>query len=307
MVLPDDSGTFSVSNTALESALLLSALDHPLCLCLGKNPGFYGKQWEDIEWTEARIVEAFRRVPKLNVGLKLGPRWDGVIDIEQDSPAAADEWQKFVKGVALPRSPGWPSKRGSHALWRLSQEEFDRLRLAGATSVHKIGELEFRLGAQGRTIQSVIPPSTTDGFTRQWGVSLLDSPIVPLPAVLFERLLASAIKNPTKIPPRTRELPPRFGNRPGDIYNQRAEWADILEPLGWTLLADHGDVKHWCRPGKTDTVSATTGFCSTDCRPNCLYIFSTATEIAPFEANRSYSKFEAYGVIHHPVGETADV
>jgi hypothetical protein len=166
--------------------------------------------------------------------------------------------------------------------------------------VNKIGDLEFRLGSQGRTIQSIIPPSVTSGFTRQWSVSIFSCEIAPLPTVLFDRLITSAIKNPTTPEPTAKpKLPPRFGTRPGDIFNQRATWAEILEPLGWTCVADYGDVKHWCRPGKSDAISATTGFCGTDCRPDCLYIFSTADEIEPLKAHRSYSKFECYGVLHH--------
>ncbi len=293
-----------MNNPRHETALLLAALDHPLCLCLGKNPGFYGKQWEAIEWSDSQINDAFRRVPKLNVGYKLGPAWANVIDIEIDSEQAAADWHEFTNGVDLPVTPSWPSKRGSHSLWTLTNDEFSRLSLAGCSSVHKINELEIRLGAKGRTIQSVIPPSATDGFTRQWSVTLFGTPIAPLPAVLFDRLLTSTIKNPTKHEPSQKtKLPPRFGRRPGDIYNQRAEWADVLEPLGWSCVADHGDVKHWCRPGKSDAISATTGFCSTDCRPDCLYIFSTAAEIEPFESHRSYSKFEAYALTRH--GEVA--
>jgi hypothetical protein len=297
-----------MTNPRHETALLLAALDHPLCLCAGKNPGFYGKQWDQIEWTEERIDEAFRHVPKLNVGYKLGPAWANVIDIEQDSEQAATDWRKYTSGVELPTTPSWPSKRGSHSLWTLTDEQFNRLRLARCTSVHKIGDLEFRLGAEARTIQSVIPPSMTDGFTRQWGVAIFAATIAPLPAVLFERLLVSAINEPTKHEPTQKtKLPPRFGNRPGDIYNQRATWAEILEPLGWSCVADYGDVKHWCRPGKSDAISATTGFCSTDCRPDCFYIFSTSDEIEPFTPNRSYSKFEAYGLIHHRLEEPANV
>ena len=77
---------------------------------------------------------------------------------------------------------------------------------------------------------------------------------------------------------------------PGDAYEEENTWADILEPLGWTLLYTRGDVGYWRRPGKDQGISATTGHCKG------LYVFSTST---PFEPRRSYSKFAVYAHLRH--------
>jgi hypothetical protein len=289
-----------MANRCLTHAQTHAAIDSPICLCAGKDPSFFGACWQDIVWTPDMVQQAYSRAPRLNIGYKLGPRWGGVIDIEQDSEAAKHKWATFTAAVELPRTPCWPSKRGRHSLFKLAMSQFALLRDAGASSVFKIGELEFRLGNDGGALQSIIPPSTTDKFTREWEVSIFDCPIATLPDVLFSRLLAAVKENPnrqTVAQPKPR--PKRFAIRPGDVYNQRATWEQILAPLGWTCVGDYGDVKHWCRFGKTGAVSATTGYCHTDCRPDCLYIFSTAPEIAPFKAHRSYSKFEAHAQIHH--------
>jgi hypothetical protein len=82
------------------------------------------------------------------------------------------------------------------------------------------------------------------------------------------------------------------GNRPGDRYNQRMTWPALLEPHGWTLVFEHGDVAHWRRPGKTWGVSATTNFGGAD----LLYVFTSSTV---FDADVSYSKFAAYAVLEH--------
>ncbi len=80
------------------------------------------------------------------------------------------------------------------------------------------------------------------------------------------------------------------GNRPGDDFNRRASWAEILE--GWTTVQQRGEVEFWRRPGRRYGYSATVNYGGTD----RLYVFSTST---PFEANTSYTKFAAYAVVHH--------
>jgi hypothetical protein len=80
------------------------------------------------------------------------------------------------------------------------------------------------------------------------------------------------------------------GKRPGDDYNRRARWEDILD--GWTRVYTHGNVTYWRRPGKSTGTSATTG--RNDA--NNLYVFSTSTE---FDPEKPYSKFAANTLLRH--------
>jgi putative DNA primase/helicase len=82
-------------------------------------------------------------------------------------------------------------------------------------------------------------------------------------------------------------------SRPGDDFNARANWADILTPHGWTLTDNHGDETRWCRPGKDGGVSATTNHHGCD----LLHVFSSNAE--HFESERWYSKFSAYALLNH--------
>lgn len=79
---------------------------------------------------------------------------------------------------------------------------------------------------------------------------------------------------------------------PGEDYNQRTTWKELLEPLGWQLVYSRGGESYWRRPGKTIGVSATTGRGTLD----NLYVFTTSTD---FEAERPYSKFGAYTHLQH--------
>lgn len=87
---------------------------------------------------------------------------------------------------------------------------------------------------------------------------------------------------------------PAGGLTPGDDYEQRATWADILQPHGWRLLFTSGQTSYWQRPAKDGREpSATTGRAMDRDR---LYVFTTSTE---FVAERPYTKFGAYALLNH--------
>jgi len=82
--------------------------------------------------------------------------------------------------------------------------------------------------------------------------------------------------------------------RPGDDFNARADWREILEPHGWQLIGEgEGDMLYWCRPGKGCGCSATTNFKDRD----LLYVFSTNAD--PFESEKGYNKFSAFALLNH--------
>lgn len=85
------------------------------------------------------------------------------------------------------------------------------------------------------------------------------------------------------------------GIRPGDDFELRTSWREILEPHGWTIAKVQGSTIYWVRPGKNprDGFSATTGHAEDRDR---LYVFSSSTE---FETERPYTMFSAYAVLNH--------
>ena len=82
------------------------------------------------------------------------------------------------------------------------------------------------------------------------------------------------------------------GGRPGDDYNTRTDWQDIL--TSWTRVNRIGDGYGWRRPGKDRGISATTGTSSDGV--DRLYVFSTSTQ---FATEMPYSKFGAYTLLEH--------
>lgn len=83
---------------------------------------------------------------------------------------------------------------------------------------------------------------------------------------------------------------------PGDDFEARVDWYDILGPSGWRVShKGPGQERHWTRPGKElrDGSSATTGRANDRDR---LYVFSTSTV---FQPEVPYTKFGAYALLHH--------
>ena len=80
--------------------------------------------------------------------------------------------------------------------------------------------------------------------------------------------------------------------KPGEDYNQRTTWPELLEPAGWTHVFTRGDVSHWRRPGKDHGLSATTNFGGSD----LFYPFTSASE---FQPDTSYSRFGVFAALHH--------
>jgi hypothetical protein len=117
-------------------------------------------------------------------------------------------------------------------------------------------------------------------------------------------MLADLARSLNEQPPV--ELPPSgptrdgggAGDRPGDDFNRRASWDEVLPGKGWVVARRTGDVTHWRRPGKKPPgTSATTGKCHSAVGGDLLYVFSSNAQ--PFEPERCYSKFSAYALLYH--------
>lgn len=79
------------------------------------------------------------------------------------------------------------------------------------------------------------------------------------------------------------------GTSPGTDWMGQTDWAQILEPAGWTLHSRVGEERLWTRPGKhrRDGHSASTGYAGLD----NLYVWSTSTA---FDSETPLSKLFVY-------------
>lgn len=115
-----------------------------------------------------------------------------------------------------------------------------------------------------------------------------------------DRLYAAAraldeMPEPEPAPERPAARIASDGLAPGEDFNNRATWEELLEPGGWQrngVQANGGQL--WTRPGKDvrEGVSAVTGGDVGD----LLWVWSTSTE---FPSEESMSKFGVYALLFH--------
>lgn len=111
-------------------------------------------------------------------------------------------------------------------------------------------------------------------------------------------ILLQAAKSLTRFVPeqlivkdRSKGVP---GHRPGDEYNEKVSWDDVLEPLGWTVVREAAEARYWKQPHKQNQGwSASTNHGNRD----LLFVFSSNAH--PFEPMTGYTKFTAYAIANH--------
>ncbi len=219
-----------------------------------------------------------------------------------------DLWQRLNTGY-LEVTPG----RGLHWLYRVDGPARPNLKLArrpatAAELAAKPGEkVKVLIETRGEGGYVVVAPSA--GRTHETGLAWVVAAGGPnsIPvltederdalhaiAATFDRMPVDELRdnranNFTGSDTSAGQSP---GNRPGDDYNAKADWADLLD--GWTKVRSVGDGWAWRRPGKDRGISATTG--TSGDGADRLYVFSTSTE---FDTERPYSKFAAYTLLNH--------
>ena len=91
----------------------------------------------------------------------------------------------------------------------------------------------------------------------------------------------------------------RDGNRPGDDFNRRADWAAILEPHGWTFgfHRRHDGAQCWRRPGKPTNEKGISATIRVFDGMEIFHSFSSNSD--PLPHDESITKFTAYTLLNH--------
>jgi putative DNA primase/helicase len=228
-------------------------------------------------------------------------RWGGMLDSEE---------RRWLARCPVARTPGKANQPdvGAHLYLRLVKsapgEEY-AMDAAGNCLIETRGEGNYVVapGSPACCHPKGVPyclvrPGWLDG-----------EPFEPIPTEVFNRLCFYAAQLNEYSKPAAREIvgdrsTTQAGDRPGDDFNVRAKWGEILNSVGWSVYATSDSVTYWCRSGKKPRgVSGTTGYCKSPSGNDLLWVFSTSAP--PFEAKTSYSKFGAYALLNHQGDFTA--
>lgn len=282
----------------------------------GKRPTTRWKSYQERKATEDELRQWFDNPNDLvGIGIVTGAVSGNLETIDIDKP----EWVKPFKGLVTElrsellgqlcevRSPS----EGAHFHYRCEAAVDGNLKLSYAvkvapttcsskTAANAESELEIGIETRGEGGYVVAPgtPACLHDCNRPYE-HVAGPPLTALEVIskadrdFLHQAARSFDRSPSRLSSE-HERPSTAGRRrPGDDFNQRVDWKDILEPHDWTLVREDGGVRYWRRPDKDgDGISATTNFGDTE----QLYVFSTNTK---FDSEKSYSKFGAYAVLNH--------
>ncbi len=235
----------------------------------------------------------------------------GLEAIDIDHSDLAQPWLRQVQEAApglldrlvLVRTP----RPGLHAYYRCPiTQENQKLAQAVITDQTGLPVIKTLIETRGESGYALVPPSPAECHPAQKVYEYLSSrTLIDVATITPDQrsLLFSISRSFDRVPARevrarsatTPSAEPRAeGDRPGDIYNARADWTELLERHGWSYEVDGSDgVSFWCRPGKSAGTSASLNYEQSD----RLHVFTS--NAAPLEQNKSYSKFEFVTVMEH--------
>ncbi|WP_329292898.1 bifunctional DNA primase/polymerase [Streptomyces pseudovenezuelae] len=228
----------------------------------------------------------------------LGEEWASILNgWATESPSGGMHYRVRVEGADVPGNTKLASRLAREDEY--TDEERQRLREKPGTRIIRV-QIETR-GEGGYGL--VEPSGGTVHATGRPYVRKAGSP-AGVPTVGAETMQAirdicrmvDTLPKPETPKTAPRELAPLPGGgvRPGEDFDERADWDQIIGSQGWVCLFQRGRTRYWRRPGKEGRgISATTGHAPDKDR---LYVFSTGSE---FQSETPYSKFAAYAHLHH--------
>jgi hypothetical protein len=306
----------------MKTDILLTALEFanqgisvvPVATDGTKRPGIASwKQYQETRPTTAELMTWFADAQ--GVGVICGKVSGNLEMLELEGRAVADKMHLDLKEMAGNAGLGevWdrinngyvemtPSG-GIHWLYRIDGEVPGNTKLARKPGENdRIDVLAETRGEGGFVI--VAPTNgTCHPSGGAWTMLVGSAKSIPTLTVAeregLHQLFATFDSVP-KVEFVTEELAPKGVNlTPGDDYNAKVTWEQVLEPLGWKkVYTNKAGVTSWRRPGKSEGISATTNHAGND----KFFCFSSSTQ---FEPERSYSKFAIFTLVEHQADFTA--
>ena len=187
---------------------------------------------------------------------------------------------------------------GLHWLWRVADEPVEKsLKLARRPGANDTTEVLAETRGEGGFVVTSPSHGSVHRSGKSWQLLKGSPASIPMlsgeenEAILSIFTAFDSMPKKEAIVRSLSEPATHDGSRPGDDFNAKATWKEILEPIGWKVVFTSGDTTYWTRPGKKFGVSATTKVSTGN-----LYVFTTSTT---FEQEKAYSKFAAFAHLNH--------
>jgi putative DNA primase/helicase len=281
-------------------------------------------EWRSFEAQRVSepLVRSWFRTPRLGVAILGGSISGnlGFIDIEYPDFGAA--WAELIEAedpglvASLPHvaTPGKGNEPGDHYYFRSGQAVKNRklAQLTEEEALRRTGDRQKRTaielkGEGGYVLAPGCPGAChpSGRLYRHVGGPFIEE--VPLLSAEQVALLLDSAGALTQVPATKHERfvgsdAVRGRGRPGDLFNQKADWLEILSPHGWTVDHKSNGVLYLRRPGKSKGHSATLNFCKSELAGDLLCVFSSNAsplEIPDGESFALFSKFSAYALLNH--------
>lgn len=225
--------------------------------------------------------------------------------LDIDAPEFANDWRELVekheggaellKNLVIVQTPSG----GFHYIYRCSMAVSGSQKLARRHGDSAVGESKIVVlfETRGEGGYFLLPGSPLGCHETGNPYLLIQGSLTNIPVITPEdrEILLSCARVFDQMPAIkdcTGTTNNSTGDRPGDEFNRRATWDEVLLRHGWKSVYTRGNVTYWRRPGKKVGISATTNWKNLD----RLKVFSTSTE---FETETTYSRFAAFAVLNH--------
>lgn len=241
-------------------------------------------------------------VTDIMVGSGLGEEWHAILNgWATESPSGGRHYRVRVDGAPVRGNTKLASRLAREDEY--TDEERQKLREKPNARIIRV-QIETR-GEGGYGL--VEPSGGTVHASGKPYVRIAGSPasIPTIDADAFQAIhdicrMVDSLPKPESPKTAPRELPPlpSGGLRPGEDFDLRGDWNDILKGI-FQPLVTRGSTTYWGWADGARGVKATTGHASDKDR---LYVFTTSSDFLP---ETPYSKFAAYAQLHHG-GTTSD-
>jgi hypothetical protein len=247
------------------------------------------------------------------IGIVCGAISDNLEVLDFDEPGLINQWTELVNEEApglLQRLPCVETPRGGMHLYYKCDKIGSNQKLAMEPFEDENGKPKERvlIETRGEGGYIIAPGSPAACHPLEKPYKLVNGDLLNIPAISTEeRDILLRLSRSFDLQPQKKEVfaqlyTPNLSElqRPGDDFNQRASWNDILSKHGWNQVKSCGEVIFWRRPGESKhRHQANTGYCQSS-SGDLLYVFST--EAFPLESGNAYSKFAAYTFLEHNGG-----